>query len=362
MSTACDDNCPVDENPLQEDQDSDGAGDACDNCPTNTNADQSDMDLDTIGDACDDDKDGDGVGNAVDNCPDVANPGQEDADSDGTGDACTEDSEVQTEFWDVEPNDSFNAPQVLGVMEAGYNYRLTGDTAPGDDDIFVFQVEEAGTFKFQMSWPDPSGSIDLDVQLLWLDFDSGQIVPAEGSFWMGATIANPEFVMIDVEPGKVYGILVSSWAGSTYYTLQFGYDFEYEEEPNDWPNVSFLQMIGNVSPTYWYNASQQFIRWGKNYLGELEARAAEEVDDWDSYFFTPTFSGTLTATLNWEGSGTLAIQLADYTGGPAWVAGALDTFTFPVVAGNSYIMAVLPVEDDISIGEYNLHLQIEQGE
>jgi hypothetical protein len=96
--SSCDDNCPGEPNPGQEDQDGDQVGDACDNCPSTPNVDRFDLDRDGLGDTCDpcpdevggdmNDSDGDTVPNCNDNCLLAPNSGQTDTDSDGLGDAC----------------------------------------------------------------------------------------------------------------------------------------------------------------------------------------------------------------------------------------------------------------------------------
>ncbi len=104
----CDDNCPLTNNPDQDDTDGDGAGDACDVCNGIFDPEQADSDGDGFGDLCDacpedgnkaapgqcgcgvpeTDSDGDGLADCIDNCPAQANFDQSDIDNDGVGDLC----------------------------------------------------------------------------------------------------------------------------------------------------------------------------------------------------------------------------------------------------------------------------------
>ncbi|GAB4367825.1 MAG: hypothetical protein Kow0062_00480 [Acidobacteriota bacterium] len=137
---ACD-LCPHDASPSDPDYDRDGVADPCDNCPQRFNADQADADGDGPGDACDncptvanpgqEDSDGDRSGDACDNCPDTWNPSQADADGDGEGDVCDHDSDSDSDGI-VDADD--NCAAVANPLQSNIDGDAQGDACDPDDD------------------------------------------------------------------------------------------------------------------------------------------------------------------------------------------------------------------------------------
>lgn len=105
QSNCCEDNCPDEPNPDQQDADLDGFGDACDLCSDISDPDQTDSD-------------GDGWGDACDNCPDDYNSGQQDSDDNGIGDACQAPAPIDAGLPDVNGPDASTNPDAALPFDA----------------------------------------------------------------------------------------------------------------------------------------------------------------------------------------------------------------------------------------------------
>jgi hypothetical protein len=146
------DNCPVNDNPGQEDEDLDGKGDVCDACT---------------------DTDGDGMGNpgfpvntcTADNCPSIANPDQADNDGDCIGNACDPEPEV----YDPSAPDSYppQGNEIGDACDCEGNFNCAADQDVDGSDASIFKADFG---RNSMSEPcnagDPcNGNFDCDFDV-----------------------------------------------------------------------------------------------------------------------------------------------------------------------------------------------------
>lgn len=175
------------------DTDADSVGDATDNCPLDANPLQENNDGDALGDICDPDDDNDGTFDIADNCPITSNLDQSDDDFDGLGNACDTSYDVSSVAQHLEDVASGTVTALTNLNVSGGNgmiSKLTGNggvTRKVANTVAAYEVGAIDTATYLSDLETALSKLTAFDNQLNAKIGNGKIVEPDASIILAAS-------------------------------------------------------------------------------------------------------------------------------------------------------------------------------